>query len=215
MSQYPSLYSPPPYPRNPGYYAKRAGLLMIIVGIIAILFSLRLVGVAQMVRTTGLPPELAAQMQQMESKGIKPEMVFVAMGVAFFIFAVSEIVLGFFVRAGKTAAIILSLVGTSIVLILFGFLVLAAALSAEASMAPQTIAGLMIWFVVIGLLVLQLIWLIAAARAGRQAALAQQQYQGQYWQYQQNMQAYGGYAPPPPIPVPPPVPPKPGENAER
>jgi hypothetical protein len=55
---------------------------------------------------------------------------------------------------------------------------------------------MIMWIVPLGVLVLQLVWLISALRAGSQLAMAQQQYQAQYWQYQQNMQAYGGYVPP-------------------
>jgi hypothetical protein len=221
MSQYPSPYSPPPYPQNAGYYnpygfdprgpAKRAGLLMIIVGAIATLFALCMVGVTQILRTTTLPPELAAQMHQMESNGVTAAAIFMTMGVAFFIFAVLEIVLGLFVRTGNTVAIGLSLIGTAVVLVIFAVFVLVG--TANALMhAPQAVAGLMIWLVPLALLVLQLIWLITAIRAAPRMAMAQQQYQAQLWQYQQNIQAYGGYgqalSPPPP-------PPKPEENAER
>jgi hypothetical protein len=221
MSQYPSPYSPPPYQQNPGYFAphlysldplraaKRAGLLMILVGAVAVLFSLCMVGVGQMIRTTPLPPELTAKMQEMEANGISPTGTFLAMGAAFFIFACAEIILGIIVRSGKQAAIVLSLIGTAIVLALFGFLLLGVALSALSHMAPQAIAGLMIWLVPFGLMILQLIWLLAAKRARPNVVLAQQQYQAQYWQYQQNMQAYGygQQLPPPPKP--------PEQNAER
>jgi hypothetical protein len=210
MSQYPSPYSPPPYPQNPGYYnpygfdprrpAKRAGLLMIIVGAIAICFAACMAGVGQMLRTVTLPPELAAQMQQWEAKGISPEMVFTSMAVAFLIYAVLQIVLGFFVRTGRTFPIIFSLTGTSIVLVIFGLFVFTGAVNALTHASPQMLAGFAIWLVPLALLVLQLVWLFAALRARSHVALAQQQYQAQYWQYQQNMQAYGRYAPPPPLP---------------
>jgi hypothetical protein len=137
------------------------------------------------------------------------------MGVVFLIFAVLQIVFGFLVRTGKTFPIIFSLTGTLIVMLLFGFSVLTGSINALTHASPQMLAGLIIWLIPLALLVLQLIWLIAALRARSQVALAQQQYQAQYWQYQQNMQAYGGYAPPPPLPAPPPAPPKPQENAER
>ncbi len=55
------------------------------------------------------------------------------------------------------------------------------------------------WLVPFALILLQFVWLLAAKRARPNAALAQQQYQAQYWQYQQNMQSYGyGQQPPPP-----------------
>jgi hypothetical protein len=223
MSQYPSPYSPPPYPQNAGYYnpyafdplrpAKRAGILMIIVGAIAILFATCMVGVGQMIRTVELPPELAAQLQQWESKGVSPEAVFTAMGVAFLLFAVTQILLGLFVRRGKTFAIVFSLTGTSLVVVLLGLFVLSGAVNVLTHASPQMLVGLMVWIVPLGLLVLQLIWLIAALRGRRQVAFAQQQYQAQYWQYQQNMQGYSGYgqAPPPP----PPLPQNPPENAGK
>ena len=63
------------------------------------------------------------------------------------------------------------------------------------------------------MLILLCVWLVGALRATRQTSLAQQQYAAQYWQYQQNAQAHGGYgyaAPQQPLsPLPPPsIPPQ-------
>jgi hypothetical protein len=223
MSQYPSPYSPPPYMQNPGYYApypidplrpaKRAGLLMIILGSVTVLLSMCMAGVGQMLKSTAVPPELAAQIQQLESKGITVGEYFAVIGGIFLIFAITEIVLGVLVRMGKTVAIVLSMIGTSVVVVLLALVILFAIVNGMGQAGPQMIVGSIVWFVPLALLGLQLAWLIGAIRASSRVAMAQQQYQAQYWQYQQNMQAYGGYGqvPPSSVPTQPPA----GDNAER
>jgi hypothetical protein len=207
--------------QNPGYYApypidllrpaKRAGLLMIIIGAVTVMLAMCMVGVGQLLKSMAVPPELAAQIQQLESKGITVGEYFAVVGGIFLIFAIAEIVLGIFVRLGKTIAIILSMIGTSIVLILLALTILFAILGSLSQAGPQMIFGAILWFVPLVLLGLQLMWLIGASRGNSRVALAQQQYQAQYWQYQQNMQAYSGYGQLPPPPIQPPT----GGNAER
>lgn len=121
------------------------------------------------------------------------------------------IVLAAFVRRGGLPSIIISVV--LIVVMLIGSIL---PLFDPTGVAP----GLCFTALVIVALGTLLAMLIAAARASGRVTAARQQYQAQYWQYQQNMQAYGtgygygqpqpgmyppGYQPAAPPPPPPPT----------
>ena len=74
-------------------------------------------------------------------------------------------------------------------------------------------ARIVIYVASIALLLL-VVFLVGALRALPRMGMSQQQLQAQYWQYQQNMQAYGGYHAPmtPPPPPPSSSPPAPDEK---
>ncbi len=225
MSQYPSPYSPPPsYLSQFGYYAppqldllapaKRAGLLMMILGGLGVAIGLCMAGAGRIMQSTTMPPEVQSQIQQLETQsGVSFFTVVAISGGILLLFAITMIVLGVFVRQGKMMAIILSIIATSILTLLLGIAVLGGLISA-AQQGPQVIIGVCFWGVPLSLSILQLFWLISAARSSPRAAALQQQYQSQYWQYQQNMHAYqnSGYGypgQPPAAGAPPQLPPSP------
>jgi hypothetical protein len=123
----------------------------------------------------------------------------VAFGVVTMILAAAFVSLGAGVRRGSAGATLTALILSSILLLVMGLFTLLAGVAVPSYMAIACIPGM----ISIALLLL-VIWLIGALRATPRMLAAQQQFHAQYWQYQQNMQAYqnSGYsapmAPPPP-----------------
>ena len=115
---YQSPYQPPTGYSNFDYYqpdllapARRASLLMFILGGLALLSSLCCVGVGTMVPQLMQQPEFAQRMQSIPNAS--PEMLrmaFIAMGSISILFAIAMIVLGVFVRRGGKGAIVTALV---------------------------------------------------------------------------------------------------------
>jgi hypothetical protein len=135
----------------------------------------------------------------------------IAGGLTTVIIGIVLIGLALGVRRGSKTSTIIAIVVTSLLLLMTGLATLMFALTGLG--APVLLAFSCITGIVTMLLIWQLIWLIAAARNTTALWTAQQQYQMQYWQYQQNAQAYNGYGygsppiPPPTAPPPPPPPP--------
>jgi hypothetical protein len=220
MSQYPSPYSPPPYPQNAGYSypqpnalapARRASTLMLVLGGLILLLGLL------NTLTAAVTP---ADMMLQREKTIMPasneftlspalyRSMALVIGVATLITGIVFVGLALKVRRGSKNSTIAAIVVTSLLLLLMGLMTLTfivAGLGAPAILPLTCLPGgglaLMIW---------QLIWLIGAARGTTSLWAAQQQFQMQYWQqYQQAMQFPTGYgyavsAPPPPPPSAPP-----------
>ncbi|HSV14434.1 MAG TPA: hypothetical protein VLI90_09250 [Tepidisphaeraceae bacterium] len=220
MSQYPSPYSPPPqYPG--GYYpappdplapAKRASLMMFILGPLVILAGTCLSLFASALNQVTLQPDQQQAIDQVEkTTGVPAHTLFMAAGVVMFVVGLLIVVLGLFVRRGGMGATITSCIVTALILLWLGMNLLGAALHPMGASAGLGICfGVGIFILFGGLLAL----LVAAARAARGVAAGQQQLQAQYWQYQQNMQSYGGYHAPmtPPPPPPPSAPPSGDQN---
>ena len=106
------------------------------------------------------------------------------------------------VRRGSKASTIGAIVVTSLLLLFMGLMLLTFLLAGLGS--PGILAFSCLPGGAFALGVWQLIWLIGAVRNTGQLSAAQQQYQMQYWQYQQNMQAYSGYGYAQPAPAAPP-----------
>jgi hypothetical protein len=221
MSQYPSPYSPPPqaYASNYAYFnapdprgpARRASVMMIVLGSLLLVLGLCVVGVGQMMRSTPLPAELASQVQQIESQtGVTLAGIMAVAGVVMVVFSLLMIALGIWVRGGGLVAAVLSIIATSVALLMLSFVVLFGTIGALQRGNPQAFVQIFIWGIAWVLFLVQLILLISAARASGRVAVSQQQLHAQYWQYQQNMQAYGGgggyHAPMAPPPAPPNMP---------
>jgi hypothetical protein len=235
MSQYPSPYYPPNVPPPHMPYggpvdvlapAKRASILMFILGPL-----LLCCGGCLLSMPTLLANAPADQTQQLLDRvqstyHAPPELVFRMMGIIFLMPGLAFFILAFFVRRGGKVAAILSavLAGVGLAFSVIGLLV--------NFMHPTAdiVSGICLQGFVIAVLGLLLVWLIQAASQSSQIKAAQQQYLAQYYQYQQNMQAYAaqgyhtqpqpgqGYAPPatpqiqpPPPPIDPPAPPPTGE----
>ena len=144
-----------------------------------------------------IPPEKFNPLRdKIESMAhMSPELFFRSVGTIVMIFGVMLLALAFFVRRGGVVSTILA---TFVV----GLILLQQLLSfAEAVVTPMNIDGmgnLCGSIITLGLFTLLFVWLISAARAAPKLKSAQQQYQSQYWQYHQNLQAYTGYPTQPP-----------------
>lgn len=225
---YPSPYQPPtpqPYPTFDYYQpdllapARRASVLMFVLGGLAVASALCCAGVGAMLpRMMGENPAAFAEFRRLPN--VTPETmqaVLVVMSAVVLLVGVAYLVLGAFVRAGRRGAIITSIVLSILAILLLGLNVATGLM--QSFSRPQTAVGVVLLAVPLALLLLLVRWLLRAARAP-DAALTQQ-YAAQYWQYQQQ-QAYAqqyGYGQPPPPPgtygyprpqPPPPQAPQPG-----
>jgi hypothetical protein len=117
--------------------------------------------------------------------------------------------LAFFVRRGGRVSAILASVLTALILLKS---VVEIALSFVHGLDSNAAGAVCVDVLSLALFGLLLFWLIQAIRGSSSVNQAQQQYLAQYWQYQQTMQAHGGYgyaAPPQEgqaYPTPPPLP---------
>jgi len=235
VSQYPSPYAPPPYSGGFDYYSagggdprppfRRAGILLIVLGAMALLFGFcvgtvfLVVPLEQFQAQGALPPELL--------NGTPLEMfraaIFVMAGVIAFV-GIVLIVLGIFVMRGSRGATIGGIIVCGLAA-LFGALQFINGVAIVATHpSAQFMGGACLAAVPLALEALAILWLAQALRSGKQMQMSQQQYLAQMWQMQQQQQAqnqtgygygYGqggyGYAPlqaaPAPGSVPPPAPP--------
>ena len=196
MSQYPSPYVPPnvvPYHGGPPDAlapARRASMMMFILGTLMILFSGCMVGITflfSMVPVEQLQP-LRERIESIAQ--VSPEFLFRVLGTLIFVIGAVLFALAFFVRRG-------GLVSAIIATVLVGLIELQQLLSlAGAIAAAKDFAGLgslVASAITFAAFTLQFVWLIRATRAAPKVKTARQQYSSQYWQYHQNMQAYSGY----------------------
>jgi hypothetical protein len=245
MSQYPPPYPPqhpsPYYPPNlqpqylpyagPSDYlqpARQAGVIMFIVG--GILGVLAVCNILQSL-TMPMSEQLANfhRFQQTQNNGdtiqfsdeeIRHLLIF--MRVLISLLAIAYIGFAVGVRHGGKVSTVLALILTSVITIVFVFMLLATIVQSLASPLYLLFSGFLM--IPTGIMALLIIRLIQSLRVIPRLDSAQQQYLAQYWQYQQQMQAipgYGyapppqgghGYAPqttPPPLPVNPNTPPPP------
>lgn len=214
MSQYPIPYSTPQYaPTNaPFAYllgpAKRAGLLLIILGSLIIVYA-----ACNGASTAMMSTEDVQKFQQTFAGGeTTPMFSASATKTAGVIFSSIALLVGFalltsgiFVRKGGSTATIFALALNSLLLLVAGLFLLMSIVAALAS--PVFLIATCIVLVAVSLLGLSEFWLIQALKVPAQIAAAQQQYQMQLWHYQQQAQQYAaGYqwsyaqqqSPPPP-----------------
>jgi hypothetical protein len=210
MSQPPQYYpyQPASDPYSAGGFdallapARRAGLLMIVLGALNLLCGIcggvMVAGAdfEQILAQQELPPEVELTPGVLQGLAIGMLVVGLAAGIG-------AIVLGLLVRRGASVPVILSLVLTALVVLVLAFLIVAGTAAAlMQGMAPTPIC---IWIIPLVLSILLLVWLIQAARNAGQIKAWQQQYQAQYWQQQPYGGGYGyqqppGQGPPPPPP---------------
>lgn len=228
MSQYPPPYQQPPYPNqgpfdfyrpaaNPLGPARRASVLMFVLGGLGLMCGAFI--------TFGglvLTPEMiaqspnSAQFHEFETQfsGISIRAAVIAMGILFLLPSILYGIMGFFVRSGKMASVVLSLVltGITILLALFGLLSVVVSAAGNPASLP---GGLCMTGIPLVLCITLLVSLIQALRAAPAIGAMQQQFQAQYWQSMQQQQAaqlgygygmppgYGYGAPPNQPPAPP------------
>jgi hypothetical protein len=211
-------YQPPIDPLGP---AKRASLLMFIMGPLIFLAGACLVSVPSMLRVMPPNPQLTQTMQQLDEElhGDVDAKLMIG-GVFSAVVGVAMLILAFFVRRGGRTACILGAV-------LAGLLGVWSVMNLLGGLLMGNVGGVCMSALMIASFGLMIAWLIQAIRASGRVTLAQQQYAAQYWQYQQTMQAYAnagyGYGVPPQgqVPVapaafqPPPPPPTAQPNPEN
>jgi len=206
MSQYPPPYSPmqqpyggypappPPSPQELLAPARRAGVLMIVVGVLFVLFGLCMGVFSWMIRQPGFTssPEFAQAQEHFRQaeiqSGMSVETMLLVSGIVPLALGALFGGLGFFVRGGGFGAIITGIVASAGLLLLLGLGTLGTLVASAAN--PSNLAGVCVYLVPFGLVLLLLVWLIQAARAASRVAAARQQHQAQAWQYQQYQQAY-------------------------
>jgi hypothetical protein len=214
--QYPQQYPPPSYPQanpyapvdDPRAPAKRAGILMIVLGALTLLcgacLGIASWGLSLPEAASRMTPEQARKMQMIEEQlHISPSALLAGMAIVALVMSVVYIVMGVITRNGGFVSVVSSIVLVSITIAIAAFLGLSSVLQAE--LVSACVCG-----IGVALFVLLLVWLIQAARAAGKITSMQQQYQQQYAQYQQMQQQYGnagygqqqyGYGyPPPPAP---------------
>jgi hypothetical protein len=216
MTQYPP--PPPPYgygydpyaqpPGDPLAPAKRAGLMMFLLGGLLLLCGVCVgtfamtVPMEQFIKESGVvlpqtPPGVSVEELM--------QLGYVTIGVGSLIAGGLLVLLGIFVRKGGTGAAVTSIILVSLLLLVCGIFLLASLV--QMGRQPGSSAGVCVMMIPAALLLVTLITLVQAAKAGPQLAAMQQQRQFQMWQYQQQQQAYqqGGYAMPQPPPTAPPT----------
>ena len=216
MTQYP--YTPPTqYAAGYDYYqsdplapARRAGLLMYILGGIVLLSGFCCIGMGQALpKLMAEQPEAFVGLEQIPeaTPQLLQRTLYIFSGIIF-VGGVGMIVLGRFVRAASKGAIITSIVIAILAVLLLGIWLLGAAPTLLSPPGVHSL-GLCMLVVPIALFVLLIVWLFGAMR-GVDRAMASS-YAMQYWQYAQQQQAYaqGQYPAPPQTPPPTPPPPPP------
>ena len=179
MTQYPSPYSPPPagYGMSYGYGvpedllapARRAGLLMIILGALTIVVGLCMglcsVMLPQMLDQ--MQPDQRDMFDQMQQRiPFSLSTFLLIMAIMMLAVGIIYIILGLFTRRGGMGIVITSIVLTTLVTL---FLLIS---TVGSLFQPNGAAGACMSIVVLGLFILLLVWLIQAARRDQTAELA-------------------------------------------
>lgn len=233
MSQYPPGY-PPPYPMpyyampmtqpDPGAHGRRACILMIVVGIVALLMA-GCVGVtAAMLPSLNDMPELQQSLSQLENQaGFKASTLMIVAAVVFGIVALVQIILGILVRGGGLVSAVLAIVFTSIMLI-YSAINFVASLAISGQLGGACLsAGMAVVFGVQLILLIyvcrnakHVAWLKQGAFAPQAAWPPPQPYVGPAGTYPPGMPqgyGYGSVPAPPPPPQQPPADPQNPPNA--
>lgn len=220
MSQYPDpgsyAYPPPygytPYGPDPQAPARRAGMLMFVLGVLSMLGGVCLFGFGWAYPMDKLPPEQAQIFQQVEKEsGIQVRQIFIAMGAILALPALLMLILGLFVRRGGLGSIVTSLVLVGL-MILFGAMNLLMGILQTVRGMQGAASGLCIMIVPLALLVVLLVMLIQAARNAGQVR-AGRQFTHPYWPQPYSQGLYGGGASPYVSPLPPPPLPRPEDRS--
>lgn len=210
MSQYPSPYPPSPYLQPPIDFssyppsgdllgpARRAGVLMIVLGTLGVLMGACDLGRALLISAD----EIAQQQAVFNSMGlpqspISPETARALGGVLAgltLLTGLAFVIDGVYVRRGSPTATTLGLVLAGGLGLLAGLIILLFVVAAFA--VPPLAAIACVMAVPLGLLIWAFVWLFVASRQGPHLAAARQQYAAQYYHLQQQQQSYaqaGGY----------------------
>jgi hypothetical protein len=182
VSQYPQPYPQPPFPGvpyapggrpgpDPRKAARRASVLMWVLGALGVLFGLFMAALAQPMIEWMLanpPPgqeaqveQLREQMRQLEAQGLSFATQLLVVGIVTIVIGGLMGVLAFFVRGGSRVASVLSTVLTGLVL---AYLALSTVVGIVMS-GPQALLAGCFMLVPGALMVLLIVWLIQSLRA--------------------------------------------------
>ena len=200
MSQYPNPYSGPPLPPQGGYPmgyaspqlpvdplapARRASLMMFILGTLGLLCGVCMGVVAVMPieqmmaqQGTSLPPLPPGMSYSMLPK------LFGAIAILAVIASVAQLILGVYVRKASAGASVCGIVLAALFVLYFVANTIFAAIGGQGMAAMAVSLGLS------AVSIFQLVLLIQALRASSIVKQMQAAYQAQYWQYMQQQQAY-------------------------
>jgi hypothetical protein len=201
--------------------ARRAGLMMIIVGALLMACSLclgifaRVGPVNEVISRSGIDlSQATAELKMTPEELVRA--VYTGMAVASLVVGVVFLLLGIFVRRGGMGSIVTSIIFSVLAALILVVQVLAGLVNVARAPGPTSISGLLVSLAFFGLFGLNLLFLFQAARASGSIRDARMHYQMQMWQYHQQMQMYGqagyGYPQAPMQPPPPPPPNATGEN---
>lgn len=205
MSQYPppsnqppyqpQYFSPPPRSGDPLAPARRASVLMWVLGSLLVLGGVCLAAVSQVLirqRLASTPqgPQLLQQFDQIEAQmGFTIQTLLFAMGTVVLVVGAIFGLLAFWVRRGGIAAAITSLLFVSLPLLFTGFVVIVGLVQVFRG-SPEAIGAVLLYGVPLALLILLAVWLIQAAKNSAGVNAISQQANAQYWQSQQQGQHY-------------------------
>jgi hypothetical protein len=205
LSQYPQYYAPQPPPDanlSPEQLvgpARRAGTMMMIVGVLAVISGLCAAYWANNfdpTDPTAIPdPRMRQQMQQQINTfetqlgiSFRTAMLFFA-AVPLLLGAVTGGV-GLYVRNGGLGPVIAGIVVVALMLIGVGFALLAGLIQGLAAGPAMLVASVCVYGVPFGLLVMLMLWLVQAARAAPRLAEARRRLEARQGQYEERQQAF-------------------------
>lgn len=206
MSQFFSPYTPPSVsildagaPRGLMEAPRRAGMLMLVLGALALLM-----GVQSLMATAVIPAQQLLDQERSFLAGAKDmplppadqlHRMAIGMCVGIIVVGAMMVVLGVAVRRGSQAGTGLALALTSLLLLVFGIAALAFLLAGLVE--PVVLPMVLLPGVPLMLMAWQMAWLIGAGRASAAMVQARQRSADQHWQFQQSIAAAamsgGGY----------------------
>lgn len=203
MSQYPSPYSPQPYmpPVDLSYYqpadhllrpARRAAILQGILGGGLLVCCVGMASIPWLVDAEKFISASGVQLPPMPPGWTLDQILRIGYGIVGgcgSILGIALLVLCFFVRGGRRGPVVTSLVLEGIVAAVLGLNIITGIVQSIGN--PAALAGVVMIAALLGVFVLNMMWLFVAARVSTGVSAARQQYAAQFFQYQQQQQAYG------------------------
>lgn len=179
--------------------ARRAGLLMIILGSLSLLGGVCMLAVLalpvdQLLRDSNITPADIANTGFTPQQFIK--VLVVMMSSIFVGVAITMLIMGFLVRRGGAASAIVSLVLVSLLALLLALQTLVQGIRVLSG-DPRMIASVGITLLILAVLVLLIVWLVGAIRAAGSLKQLKQQQLAQ-WYAMQHHPAWTGYGQVPP-----------------
>jgi len=218
LSQYPQYHAPQPPPDanlSPEQLvgpARRAGTMMMIVGVLAVLAGLCVAYQANSFDPTdprAIPDAQLRQQMQQQINTFETQL-----GISFrtlmLVFAAIPLLLGavtggvgLYVRNGGLASVVAGIVVVGLMLLGVGFALLAGLIQGMATGPAVLVVSVCVYGVPFGLLVMLMLWLVQAARAAPRLAEARRRLEARQGQYEERQQAFRqepgpGYPQPPP-----------------